>query len=1471
MSAPPVLPEARVSPRISPPTFSPGRLPDKHDRTCSDKAGADAHPVADPDADEDTGPGGDAGASADVDPDADADADSDVDADGEVDDEVEGAGNRVIQANPVAADQPAAESDAIANSGVEVEMDDRALTPAGDTTYADVGNVAEGEYSDADAEGEPDSDFLPEPPPLPSLHASASTEAPVPQTGCSHSPAASGEGTHLSQAPSQGAPSPSRSPSMPHSFSTPSSAPLDACASHFPPTPPKLSQSIPIPQSRTRRNSSTSASKRSRKKRKLDPGTPLEAGQLWSERNSTLPRRKPLVTCAYCHKRAKGLIRQQLVAVMPDGRLVPHFRADEEPEDEVEVQREQTNRLPEAPGKIFDHGIHSSPSPSLLPPHAAAGPIPTRPNSLTDITSTDDSPSHDFSSSVPRPPQGEPMIADDSANNAVSDSPTTHNPCSRPLDSSLTRFFPGAERMQVVPVPEDLESCHLCGSSGHASCLSWKEQACWKVDIVRAYPWTCADCKRCEVCAGKPKSEDEEATFLFCSRCDRAWHTHCIGLTDVPPGWWNCPTCVAQGIEGPPDPMATTFVLRSPSPPANRKARRGSSSSGDLKRSKSNGGPSRGSALGRGRGRGRAARSTRSRSTNPSNPSDLQEINETDEEIASTVPPLGLEQHGPRFHSDEAAHSPPTQRSLSPEIEQGPNPCVHCDEHARQPYSHASHSPEAERNYLSSGQRSPGPTDQQHEIVPHAPHMLHSAGAFNPASSHPPLSSVRTSEQGLIFAFNGLHMLPKEDVTSGEEDVTPIDHVPALPPHSTLHPPILSSPYTPHAAAEGCTPRPWAIHERPDQELSVIGHESPSQSPHNRHSPYHYVSEHRLPFQPAHPQYPHESYGPPPPPLPPPAPTPVPALAPVLTPPPPTPPPPPPAPAPPSAPALSPARFPTLLHDPSYSEEPSLALASAGTTIAPNHAPPLEAVPPESHTTELPTTTAATTPDLKPIPAPSHVPSHSPSPKPTEALTPVSGHAPGWRLAPEPPLATAPVFASEPTPVSSSVFVSAPAPPPALANETVHRPTPAPDAEPKSALAAEHDVEHKSGLDLEKPAGMTPHMPQVELRSNSEPDPKSDHNLDHNSHAGRPYESGHDSQAESASELGHDSHDAPDRGPDQEAGHRFEIECGAEGASVAEHDAEPDVQAAEAAFGRSRKSTQGRQDTRGSRRRREPRKQASPSPQPLDRGRRRIQVLPSFPVRAGDFPPIAGPNPFDGILTPAQADMSLTWPGAEDRALFAESSLPQASNQRPQSNGHKGPAAGSDAPGDFQEAACVDGLDGHTSANGFRGRGSAGNEVYADGEAGASGVADAPKNTESASLASITGSSIAEPTPPSPELATVAAAATGAGPLGLQPVSRIRFDGIEISTWFSAPLPDELSLVPEGIMYVCGQCFKFLTSSMMACRHRLKCKYARPHGKLIYAHDKVRIYEVDGATNKVRTSTSSPICLSLFIPVFSFS
>lgn len=83
-------------------------------------------------------------------------------------------------------------------------------------------------------------------------------------------------------------------------------------------------------------------------------------------------------------------------------------------------------------------------------------------------------------------------------------------------------------------------------------------------------------------------------------------------------------------------------------------------------------------------------------------------------------------------------------------------------------------------------------------------------------------------------------------------------------------------------------------------------------------------------------------------------------------------------------------------------------------------------------------------------------------------------------------------------------------------------------------------------------------------------------------------------------------------------------------------------------------------------------------------------------------------------------------------------------------------------------------------------------------------------------------------------------------------VRTIRFGQYDIDTWYDAPFPEEYAIVPEGRMYMCEFCLKYMKSSFMATRHQTKCQARHPPGDEIYRDDLISVFEVDGRKNKVR-------------------
>ncbi|KAJ6630976.1 hypothetical protein B0H10DRAFT_2159873 [Mycena sp. CBHHK59/15] len=82
-------------------------------------------------------------------------------------------------------------------------------------------------------------------------------------------------------------------------------------------------------------------------------------------------------------------------------------------------------------------------------------------------------------------------------------------------------------------------------------------------------------------------------------------------------------------------------------------------------------------------------------------------------------------------------------------------------------------------------------------------------------------------------------------------------------------------------------------------------------------------------------------------------------------------------------------------------------------------------------------------------------------------------------------------------------------------------------------------------------------------------------------------------------------------------------------------------------------------------------------------------------------------------------------------------------------------------------------------------------------------------------------------------------------------ISTIRFGQFDIKTWYNAPFPEEYANIPDGRLWICEFCLKYMKSRFGATRHRMKCKARNPPGDEIYRDQTVSIFEVDGRKNKI--------------------
>jgi hypothetical protein len=107
--------------------------------------------------------------------------------------------------------------------------------------------------------------------------------------------------------------------------------------------------------------------------------------------------------------------------------------------------------------------------------------------------------------------------------------------CSKPSTATTSSVATNGISMRQDHVMIGCSSCHRYS---HPSCLALNPAlANW--GCIRAYDWQCMECKICTTC----KNPNDEDKMMFCDRCDRGFHTYCVGVNDVPTGSWMCLLC----------------------------------------------------------------------------------------------------------------------------------------------------------------------------------------------------------------------------------------------------------------------------------------------------------------------------------------------------------------------------------------------------------------------------------------------------------------------------------------------------------------------------------------------------------------------------------------------------------------------------------------------------------------------------------------------------------------------------------------------------------------------------------------------------------------------------------------------------------------------------------------------------------------------------------------------------------------
>ena len=77
------------------------------------------------------------------------------------------------------------------------------------------------------------------------------------------------------------------------------------------------------------------------------------------------------------------------------------------------------------------------------------------------------------------------------------------------------------------------------------------------------------------------------------------------------------------------------------------------------------------------------------------------------------------------------------------------------------------------------------------------------------------------------------------------------------------------------------------------------------------------------------------------------------------------------------------------------------------------------------------------------------------------------------------------------------------------------------------------------------------------------------------------------------------------------------------------------------------------------------------------------------------------------------------------------------------------------------------------------------------------------------------------------DLSNSPAPSTPGGPLpkfepGVLRIRSIRFGQFDIKTWYDAPFPEEYASIPDGRLWICEFCLKYMKSRFGALRHRVR-------------------------------------------------
>ncbi|KAI9317729.1 acyl-CoA N-acyltransferase, partial [Dichotomocladium elegans] len=80
-------------------------------------------------------------------------------------------------------------------------------------------------------------------------------------------------------------------------------------------------------------------------------------------------------------------------------------------------------------------------------------------------------------------------------------------------------------------------------------------------------------------------------------------------------------------------------------------------------------------------------------------------------------------------------------------------------------------------------------------------------------------------------------------------------------------------------------------------------------------------------------------------------------------------------------------------------------------------------------------------------------------------------------------------------------------------------------------------------------------------------------------------------------------------------------------------------------------------------------------------------------------------------------------------------------------------------------------------------------------------------------------------------------------------IQKVQIRSFLIDVWYLSPYPEEYSHLE--ILFICEYCLKYMKSSFIAKRHKIKCPMKHPPGDEIYRDGAVSVFEVDGRKNKI--------------------